>query len=55
MATTPKHVEAKKQEEHVDCRTVHLLVLPEFQYVIMHGMNNVKLGFVILLFSLLAG
>jgi hypothetical protein len=28
--------------EYMDCRIAHLLVLPEFSYIIMYGMNNVK-------------
>jgi len=27
---------------YIDCRIVHLLVLPEFSYVKVHGMNDVK-------------
>ena len=29
----PKHVEAKCQKEYTDCRIVHFLLLPEFQYI----------------------
>jgi len=38
MATTPKHVGAKKQKEHIDGRNVHLLVLPEFEFNLTNSM-----------------
>ena len=43
MATRPKHVAAMYQEEYIDCRVVHLLVLLKFEYIIIHGKNHVKM------------
>jgi hypothetical protein len=40
----PKHVAVMYKIVHIHHTLVHLLVLLEFHFVILHGMNDVKLG-----------
>ena len=44
MAKVPKYVGATLQKEYTDCRIVHLLVLPKFQYIIMDEINNANVN-----------
>jgi len=43
LRNTGLRYRAKKYKEYIDCRTVYLLLVsPEFENIIMHGMNNVE-------------